>query len=75
MTDHAPGDEFRRVIVEAVERQQRSRYWLAKAVAADERVSVSEDAVYRYLRGESDTTGAVIAACMRALDLPSIEIG
>ncbi len=75
MTNRAPGDEFRSVIVGAMERQQRSRYWLAKAVAADERVSVSEDAVYRYLRGESDTTGAVIAACMRALGLPSIEIG
>jgi hypothetical protein len=75
VTNRAPGDEFRSVIVGAMERQQRSRYWLAKAVAADERVSVSEDAVYRYLRGESDTTGAVIAACMRALGLPSIEIG
>jgi hypothetical protein len=75
VTDHAPGDEFRRVIVGAMERQQRSRYWLAKAVAADERADVSEDAVYRYLRGESDTTGAVIAACIRALGLRSVEIG
>jgi hypothetical protein len=41
MTDHAPGDEFRRVIVGAMERQQRSRYWLAKAVAADERADVA----------------------------------
>ncbi len=74
MTDRAAGDEFRRVIVDEMERQQRSRYWLAKAVAADERADVSEDAVYRYLRGESDTTGAVIAACMRALWLRSVEI-
>lgn len=69
------GDEFRSVIVAEVERQGRSRYWLAQKVADDERADVSADAVYRYLRGESDTTGAVIAACMRALGLRSVEIG
>ena len=68
------GDEFRRVIVDEVERQGLSRYWLAQTVADDERADVSADAVYRYLRGESDTTGAVIAACMRALDIRTVKI-
>lgn len=69
------GDEFRRVIVDEVERQGLSRYWLAQTVAEDERADVSADAVYRYLRGQSDTTGAVIAACMRALGIRSVKIG
>ena len=68
------GDEFRRVIVDEVERQGLSRYWLAQTVADDERADVSADAVYRYLRGQSDTTGAVIAACMRALDIRTVKI-
>lgn len=74
MTDHAPGHEFRSRIVAELDRQSRSRYWLAQAVAQDERADVSADAVYRYLRGESDTTGAVIAACCRALGIREVAV-
>jgi hypothetical protein len=74
MTAHPPGEEFRSRIVAELDRQSRSRYWLARVVAQDERADVSADAVYRYLRGESDTSGAVIAACCRALGIREVAV-
>lgn len=69
MTAKTPGHEFRDLIARELKRQKRSRYWLAQAIADDPCGNATADTVYRYLRGEQDTTGAVVAACLRALEI------
>jgi DNA-binding phage protein len=65
----AAGSEIRDHVLRELERSGRSRYWMAQRVADDPRAGVTADTVYRYLRGEGDTTGAVIASMLRALGL------
>lgn len=67
--DTTAGAEIRDQVLRELERAGRSRYWLAQRVAEDTRAGVTADAVYRYLRGEGDTSGAVIASMLRALGL------
>jgi hypothetical protein len=64
-----PGNEFRQLIADAMQSRGRSRYWLACAVENDPAAGASRGAVYRYLRGDGDAGGALIAACLRALDI------
>jgi hypothetical protein len=61
--------DLREIILAELERTGRSRYWLAQAIAADRASNVSERAVYRYLSGEGDTTGAVLASAFAALGI------
>jgi hypothetical protein len=61
--------DFRSIILSELERSGRSRYWLAHVVADDQASKVNERAVYRYLAGEGDTTGAVIASAFAALGI------
>lgn len=61
--------EFREMILSELERTNRSRYWLAHAVAADPNSNVNERAVYRYLAGEGDTTGSAIASAFAILGI------
>ena len=61
--------DFREIILAELERTNRSRYWLAHAVADDKASNVNERAVYRYLSGEGDTTGAVLASAFAVLGI------
>lgn len=61
--------DFREIILAELERIGRSRYWLAHAVSADPKSSVNERAVYRYLAGKGDTTGAAIASAFAVLGI------
>lgn len=61
--------DFRDIIISELDRTGRSRYWLAHAVSADPNSNVNERAVYRYLAGEGDTTGAAIASAFAALGI------
>ena len=61
--------EFREMILSELERTNRSRYWLAQSVAADPCSNVNERAVYRYLSGDGDTTGAVLASAFAVLGI------
>ena len=61
--------DFREIILAELERTNRSRYWLANAVADDQASNVNERAVYRYLSGEGDTTGAVLASAFAVLGI------
>jgi hypothetical protein len=61
--------DFRELILAELERTNRSRYWLAHAVADDQASNVNERAVYRYLSGEGDTTGAVLASAFAVLGI------
>lgn len=61
--------DFREIILAELERTNRSRYWLAHAVADDQSSNVNERAVYRYLSGEGDTTGAVLASAFAVLGI------
>lgn len=61
--------DFREIILAELERSGRSRYWLAHAVSADPNSNVNERAVYRYLAGEGDTTGAAIASAFANLGI------
>ena len=61
--------DFREIILAELERTGRSRYWLAHAVADDPTSNVNERAVYRYLSGDGDTTGAVLASAFAVLGI------
>lgn len=65
----AKGFEFRNLILARLKAEDRSNYWLANKVAEKHPDLVTADAIYRYLRGETDATGAVIAACFTALKI------
>tara|TARA_B100001094_G_C18098413_1_gene754324 strand:- start:373 stop:621 length:249 start_codon:yes stop_codon:yes gene_type:complete len=69
----AKGYEFRNLIRSHMKDQDVSSYWIANKVSETNKDLVTPDAVYRYLRGETDATGAVIAAILKTLKvkLPS----
>jgi len=57
--------DIRKNILEELERQERSKYWLAEKPGC----GVHKNGVYVYLRGESDGTGPAIEAMLEALQL------
>ncbi len=63
----AKGSEFRNLIRAEMRRQNVSSYWVANSVSERNPELVTPDAVYRYLRAETDATGAIIAAIFKVL--------
>lgn len=57
--------DFRKIILDELERQGRSKYWLAENPGC----GVHKNGVYVYLRGESNGTGPAIGAMLDALGL------
>jgi hypothetical protein len=60
---------MRTLILNHLRLSGKSRYWLANKAQQDPSCGVSRGAVYQYLRGKTDTTGLVIWACFKALNL------
>ena len=63
--------EIRRIILQQLEELGRSRYWLAKK-AAEQGIVGNRETVFRFLRGDRDTSSTVISGILGILDL---EIG
>ncbi len=59
---------IRQVILDRLEGIGRSRYWLAKEAAARGIVG-NRETVFRYLRGERDTSSAVAGGLLEILGL------
>lgn len=57
--------DIRKIILDELERQGRSKYWLAENPGC----GTHKNAIYAYLRGESDSSGQNIAAMLNALNL------
>jgi len=62
--------EIRDIILRRLERLGHSRYWLAKQ-AAERGIVGNRETVFRFLRGERDTSSAVAAGL---LDILGLEI-
>ena len=63
----AKGWELRNPIIDKLKQNEQSNYWLAHKVA--EANDITPDAIYRYLRAETDASGHTIAACYRILKI------
>ena len=55
-------NEIRQAVLDALERQGHSRYWLARQVKC-------QTAVYAWLKGERDVYASLAARCLTALKL------
>ena len=60
--------EIRRIILRRLDELGRSRYWLGKQ-AAENGVVGNRETVFRFLRGDRDSTSKVIAGLLKILDL------
>ena len=60
--------EIREIILEQLEELGRSRYWLAKK-AAELKIVGNRETVFRFLRGERDTSSAIVSGLLKILDL------
>jgi hypothetical protein len=61
----AKWNNHRAAVREALKRQKRSTYWLAKVVAGE----VSRSNVYGYLAGKNDLSGGKLEAINKALGI------
>jgi len=59
--------ELRQIILERLEQLDRSRYWLARQAEAEG--LANRETVFRYLRGERDTSATVAAGLLALLGL------
>lgn len=59
--------ELRLIILERLEQLDRSRYWLANQAQAEG--LANRETIYRYLRGERDTSATVAAGLLGILGL------
>ncbi len=57
--------DIRKIILDELHRQGRSRYWLAERPGC----GVNKNSIYIYLRGETEGHGSTIAAMLTALRL------
>ena len=71
----ARGYFFRNLIIDALKEKGLSSYWLAERVAR-QGGSITPDGVYRYLRGDTDSSGEHIAQYLTALgfDLDTMKM-
>jgi hypothetical protein len=65
--------DVRQFINDELKRQGKSKYWLGKTVK--ERGGANRETVLRYLRGDRDTTGGVIAVMLTALGVQLVSAG
>lgn len=63
--------DFRKIILGELERQGRSKYWLAENPGC----GVAKNVVYVYLRGETDGSAHTVAAMLTALDMKVVASG
>ncbi len=59
--------ELRQIILDRLEQLDRSRYWLANQAQA--KGLANRETVFRYLRGERDTSATVAAGLLEILGL------
>ncbi len=57
--------DIRKIILDELHRQGRSRYWLAEHPGC----GINKNSIYIYLRGETEGHGSTIAAMLTALRL------
>ncbi len=57
--------DIRQIIMDELERQGRSKYWLAENPGC----GVHQNIIYAYLRADSDTSGETVAKMLTALRL------
>ena len=60
--------EIRRVILQRLDQLGRSRYWLGKK-AAEKGIVGNRETVFRFLRGDRDTSTTIASGLLRVLDL------
>lgn len=57
--------DFRKIVLDELERQDRSKYWLAENPGC----GVHKAAVYAYLRGDTDAASSTVAAMLTTLGM------
>ena len=67
-------DVFRSQFLQKLKRNDHSVYWLANEMADKYPDICTRDNVFRYMRGDSDTSGAVIVAIASVLSMKVIKI-
>lgn len=58
--------DFRKLIVQALKKQDKSKYWLAHLGLDGQ---PAPNTIYRYLRGELDITGEPLAVLLAAVGI------
>lgn len=61
--------DFRKIILSELERQGRSKYWLAENPGC----GIAKNVVYVFLRGETDGSVATVVAMLNALGMKIVS--